>query len=35
MIIVVEACTALANPIRSPVGTNILTGRSSYFSDRQ
>ena len=33
--VVVEACTNLANPIWSPVGTNTLTGGSSYFSDSQ
>jgi hypothetical protein len=33
MDVVVEACTNLANPIWSPVGTNTLTGGSSYFSD--
>jgi hypothetical protein len=33
--VVVEACTDLANPIWSPVGTNTLTGGSSYFSDPQ
>ena len=33
--VVVEACTNLANPIWSPVGTNSLTGGSSYFSDPQ
>ena len=31
--VVVEACTDLANPIWTPVGTNTLTGGSSYFSD--
>jgi hypothetical protein len=31
--VVVEACTNLANPVWSPVGTNMLTGGSSYFSD--
>ena len=31
--VVVEACTNLANPVWSPVGTNILTGGPSYFSD--
>jgi hypothetical protein len=35
LIIVVEACTSLANPIWSAVGTNTLTGGSSYFSDPQ
>ena len=33
--VVVEACTNLANPIWSPVGTNTLTSSSSYFSDPQ
>jgi len=33
--VVVEASTALTNPIWSPVGTNSLTGGSSYFSDPQ
>jgi hypothetical protein len=33
--VVVEACTDLANPVWSPVGTNTLTGGSSYFSDPQ
>jgi hypothetical protein len=33
LVIVVEACTNLANPIWSSVGTNTLTGGSSYFSD--
>jgi len=32
-VIVVEACTNLANPAWCPVGTNTLTGGSSYFSD--
>ena len=31
--VVVEACTDLANPVWTPVQTNILTGGSSYFSD--
>jgi hypothetical protein len=35
MVIVVEACTNLANPAWTPVGTNTLTGGSSYFSDSQ
>jgi uncharacterized protein YkwD len=30
---VVEACTNLVNPDWSSVGTNTLTGGSSYFSD--
>ena len=33
--VVVEACTNLANPAWFPVGTNTLTGGSSYFSDSQ
>ena len=33
--VVVEACTNLANPTWSPVGTNTLTGGSAYFSDPQ
>jgi hypothetical protein len=33
--VVVEACTNLANHTWSPVGTNNLTGGSSYFSDPQ
>jgi hypothetical protein len=35
LIIVVEACTDLANPAWIPVGTNTLTDGSSYFSDPQ
>ena len=35
LVIVVEACTNLANPTWSPVKTNTLTGDSSYFSDPQ
>jgi hypothetical protein len=35
LIIVVEACTNLVNPIWQPVQTNMLTGGSSYFSDPQ
>jgi len=31
--VVVEACTDLAHPIWSPVGTNALSSGSSYFSD--
>ncbi|HWX23079.1 MAG TPA: hypothetical protein VN578_24520 [Candidatus Binatia bacterium] len=34
-VVVVEACTNLADPVWIPVGTNILTGGSSYFSDPQ
>jgi len=33
LVIVVEAATNLANPAWVPVGTNTLTGGSSYFSD--
>jgi hypothetical protein len=33
LVIVVEACTNLGNPVWTPVGTNTLTGGSSYFSD--
>jgi hypothetical protein len=32
-VVVVEACTDLASPVWSSVGTNTLTGGSSYFSD--
>ena len=35
LVLVVEACADLAHPSWSPVGTNILTGGSSYFSDPQ
>jgi hypothetical protein len=35
LVIVVEASADLANSIWSPVGTNTLTGGSSYFSDPQ
>lgn len=35
LVIVVEACANLANPVWSPVGTNTLIGGSSYFSDPQ
>jgi Bacterial Ig-like domain len=35
LVIVVEACTNVAHPTWSPVGTNTLTGGSSYFSDPQ
>ncbi|MGD0536771.1 MAG: hypothetical protein ABSC03_03895 [Verrucomicrobiota bacterium] len=31
-VIVVEACTNLANPSWFPMGTNTLAGGSSYFS---
>ena len=33
LVVVVEACTNLANPIWSPVATNSLTDGSSYFND--
>jgi hypothetical protein len=32
-VVVVEACTNLANPTWNPVGTNTLTGGWCYFSD--
>jgi pimeloyl-ACP methyl ester carboxylesterase len=35
LVIVVEACTNLAKPIWSPVGTNTLSGGLSYFRDPQ
>ncbi len=35
MVVVVEACTNLANSTWSPVQTNTLTGGSCYFSDPQ
>ena len=34
-VVVVEACTDVAQPIWIPVGTNTLTDGSSYFSDPQ
>jgi len=34
-VVVVEACTDLANPVWLRVGTNTLTGGTSYFSDPQ
>jgi hypothetical protein len=34
-VVVVEACTDLASPVWLPVGTNTLTGGTSYFSDPQ
>jgi hypothetical protein len=33
--VVVEACTSLANPTWSPVGTNTLSEGWSYFGDPQ
>jgi hypothetical protein len=35
LVIAVDACTNLANPTWTPVGTNTLTDGSSYFSDPQ
>jgi len=35
MIVVVEACTNLANPTWTPLQTNTLSGDSFYFSDPQ
>jgi hypothetical protein len=35
LVIIVEACTNLANPVWTPVATNTLTSGSSYFSDPQ
>jgi len=35
MVVVVEACTNLANPTWSALGTNTIIGGSSYFSDPQ
>jgi hypothetical protein len=35
LVIVVEACTDLANPTWSPLQTNTLSGDSFYFSDPQ
>jgi hypothetical protein len=35
LVVVVEACTNLSHPTWFPVGTNTLTGGSSYFSDSQ
>jgi hypothetical protein len=34
LVVVVEACVDLADPVWTPVGTNTLVGGSSYFSDR-
>jgi hypothetical protein len=33
MVVTVEACTNLANPVWIPVSTNTLTNGSSYFTD--
>jgi hypothetical protein len=35
LVVVVEACTNLANPTWSPLQTNTLTGSPVYFSDPQ
>ena len=35
LVIVVEACTNLAHPVWTPVGTNTLTGGASCFNDPQ
>jgi hypothetical protein len=35
LVIVVQACTNLANPVWLPVATNIITSGISYFSDPQ
>ena len=35
LVVVVEACTNLVNPVWVPVGTTTLTGGSSSFSDPQ
>jgi hypothetical protein len=35
LVIVVEACTNLANPCWYPLQTNTLTGSQAYFSDPQ
>jgi len=35
LVIVVEACTSLTNPIWLPLQTNTLSGSSLYFSDAQ
>ena len=34
-VVVVEACTNLADPISSPVSTNTLTDGAAYFSDAE
>jgi hypothetical protein len=33
LVVVVEACTNLANPTWSPLATNTITSAPSYFSD--
>jgi len=35
LVIVVQACTNIANPVWQPVGTSTLTGGTAYFSDSQ
>jgi hypothetical protein len=35
MVVVVQACTDLVDPVWTPLETNVLTGGSSYFSDTQ
>jgi len=35
LVVVVEVCTNLANPVWQPVATTTLTGGASYFSDPQ
>jgi len=35
LVLVVEACTNLANPVWIPISTNTLTTGSSYFNDPQ
>jgi hypothetical protein len=35
LVIVVEACSNLANPVWQSIQTNMLTSDSSYFSDPQ
>jgi len=35
IVVVVEACANLANPVWVPVATNTLTGGTNYFSDPQ
>ena len=34
-VVLVEACTDVINPDWVPVGTNAITGGSSYFADPQ
>ena len=35
LVVVVEACTNLSNPVWQPVQTNTLTTGSAFFSDPQ